>query len=443
MIYSRAGRSFLAVAGCLSTALSRLAAIEPVDILVFSKDPVMLRPRVAVSETFNDNIFSQLRGTSDLITTLSPGLNLQVGRTGFNTISLDYALNANFYADRTDLNAGEHSFDLRTRLQGSRLILNGTDRVQLLSSPVGLIEVFTSVPSGPATPPVGGGEGGAPGVGGETTGSPAIGDTSGPPRAGEVLTTEERNVDRMVFADAYSLGYRIGEKTGAYLQGAHSTTDYESGIRNLYDINTLRATVGFGYQAFPKTSFFGELYYGQTATTPNFDAPKNPHVSFIGGFLGVRGQFTEKLSGVAKAGYESREFSDNSPTPSAPVVNVSLNHRLSQKTSITLDYTRLNEVSIQFARESYTADVVSAQLSQMLGSNGKWRASLGGSYNRFEYEGGSTPYNRYSANFNLAYQVQLWLSASLGYSYDRIEYVAVGSSGYDINRVTLGLAVGY
>lgn len=431
------------MAGCLSAAMGRLAAIEPADILVFSKDPVMLRPRVAVTETFNDNIFSQLRGTSDFITTLSPGLNLQVGRTGFNTISFDYTLNANFYADRSDLNAGEHSFGLRSGFRGSRLVLSGSDTIQLLSSPVGLVEVFASVPGASVLPPTGGGGTGTPGPGGETTGSPAVGDTSGAPRTGEALVTEERKVDRMVFSDSYNLGYLIGEKTGAYLQGTHSTLDYQEGIRNLYDINTLKATVGFGYQAFPKTSFFGELYYGQTATSPNYDAPKSPHVSFLGGFLGVRGSFTEKLSGVIKAGYESREFSNHAPAPSAPVVNVSLSHRLSEKTSLSLDYSRLHDVSVQFAGDSYTANAVNAQWSQRLGSSGKWRASIGGGYSRFEYESGSSPYDRYTANFSLAYQVQLWLNASLGYSYDKIEYVAVGSSGYDINRVTLGLAVGY
>ena len=431
------------MAACFSVAIAQVGAIEPADVLVFTMDPVMLRPRVALSETYNDNIFSLQNGEGDFLTTLSPGLNLQVGKSGLNFISLDYTLNENFYANRSDLNAGEHNFGLNTRFFGSKLVVTGTDRVQLLSSPIGLVQVFSPFPVGPVSPPTGGGDTGTAGGGGGAPSSTVVGETPGASGSGEALITEERNVKRTVFFDSYNIGYRLGEKTGAYLQGLHSSTDYERGIQNIFDIDTLQATAGFGYQAFPKTSVFGEIFYGQTTTTPNTDASKIPDLSFVGGSFGVRGNLTEKLSGVVKAGYEIRRFSDNSSAPSAPVANLSLNYRFSNKTSLSLDYARLYDVSIQFAKVSYTANSLTAQLSQAIGSNGKWRASLGGSYSTFEYESGSSPYNRYSANFGLAYQVQVWLTANLGYSFDRISYVSSGSAGYDINRISLSLALGY
>jgi hypothetical protein len=209
----------------------------------------------------------------------------------------------------------------------------------------------------------------------------------------------------------------------------------------------VRGTAGFGYRAFPKTGFFGEIYYGQTVTTPNFPAPNVPHVNFIGSFIGARGSFTDKISGVVKAGYESREFSDNSSAPGSPVVDLSLNYAMSAKRSVLLSYARLHDVSVQFARESYTADAVTLRLGQTFGPAGKWNVSIGGSYGTYAYEqvGGATgrQYDRYSGNINLAYQIQLWLSANLGYNFDAIRSGGGGVADYDINRVGLSLAVGY
>lgn len=424
-------------------------AIEPADVLIYSKEPFSARPRFDLTETYNDNIFSRPNGADDFITTISPGLNLRVGRPERNSLSFDYRFSHHFYVDRDDLDSDEHSFELRSRLQGERLVLTGNDRIQLLSSPIGLVEVIG--PGRQATPPISGGrdpQTGQPTAPTPTPGPVVPGDQpTSPIRGGEVIATvEERNVDRTTFYDAYNLGYVISEKTSVYLQGVHTTTDYESGIR-LFDITTLRGTAGFGYQAFPKTGFFGEVYYGQTSIDPNFPSPGPPHVNFIGGFLGARGNFTEKLTGAVKVGYESREFSDDTSAPSSPVVDLSLAHRLSEKTSIQLNFARLHDVSIQFERESYTANVARLSLSQALGTSGKWRASIGGSYGLFEYDTTSgspdREYNIYSAYFALIYQIQDWLGANFSYNFDTIKSDSGGVAEYDVNRVSLGVSVGY
>lgn len=391
-----------------------LAAAEAADYLLFSKGPLLLRPRLSVSEEYNNNIFSQEEGEGDLITTISPGLNIQFGRAANNFIALDYSFGQHFYLDRGDLNAGEHSFGLRSRIQGERLVLSGYDNVQLLSSPVGLVTEYVTVfepvesvpaPGGGTTPPVG---------------SELPGSVRGP----EVISAiADRNVDRNSFSDNYSLGYGLSEKTGVYLQGQHATTDYEQGI-GLYDINTLRATGGFAFQAFPKVAFFGDVSYGQTATTPNFPERKNPHVEIIGGALGARGSFTPRLSGTVKVGYETRKFSDNTTAPSSPVADVALSYRSTEKGLVSLSFARLHDVSIQYGRQSYTANVVSTQWDQVLGSSHKWRTTVGGRFGMFDYlstdAGSQRGYDQYSAYFRLAYRIQLWLSANLGYAWDSI-----------------------
>jgi hypothetical protein len=438
-------KTLMVIAAGLTTVLGPLKAIEPQDILVFSKEPFLLKPRLALNETYNDNVFSRPNAKEDFYTTISPGLNVRLGKEIGNFISLDYNFSQRFHVNLPELNAGEHSFAIRNRLQGNRLVLTGSDSISLLSNPIGVSEEVNLVRPRETTPPVtvpGGDEGGVP----IPTPPPTV-DPGSPIRGGEVLTIfEERNVDYNSHSHSYNLGYAISEKTGTYVQGQYSSTDYEEGV-GLYDLNTWRATGGFAFHALPKTSFFGEVYYGQTETTPNFTAPSVPNVRFIGGSLGARGSFTEKLTGQVRVGYETREFEDNADAPSSPVADMSLNYRLSAKSSLSLSYARSHDVSVQYAKESYTANTVSGQFNQVLGSSGKWRASVGGSWGMIEYEstvGSATrEYDQYSAYFGLEYRLQLWLSMRLGYSFSALRYGADRLSDYDVNRVNLGLAIGY
>ncbi|MCF7765983.1 MAG: outer membrane beta-barrel protein [Verrucomicrobia bacterium] len=432
---------FLALMGASVPAL-RSDAADASNYLVFSRGPFLMRPRVALAESYNDNLFSQPDGTGDLITSVSPGLNLQLGRQSGNHISLDYGFSEHFYLDRSDLNSGEHRFGLQTRLQGKRLILTGSDSLQFLSSPIGLVSFVSATP-----PPVDPGQGTGGGGGGSGGGDPITVDP-GAVQGGEVITSiGDRNVDRTTFSDNYNLGYGISEKTGVYLQGSHSATDFENGVV-LYDLTTVRATGGFGYRAFPKVSLFGELFYRDTSTTPNFPGPENPDLSAIGGFLGARGNFTPKLSGTVRVGYEQREASNGADVPSAPVADLSLSHRFSDKTSMSLNFSRINDVSVQFASQVFTANTAGLQLSQALGSSGKWRSNVGVGYSMFKYEtlgvaDANTDFDQFSANFGLAYQIQMWLSASLGYSFIGIRSDSAGIPEYDVNQIGLSLSLGY
>src|SRR5207244_7801152 len=134
------------------------------------------------------------------------------------------------------------------------------------------------------------------------------------------VVTEE-NIDRTTFYDNYTLAYKFGEKTSAYVQGLYSAIDYESGVR-LLDLTAYSGTGGFAYQVFPKTVVFGEGYYRVTATAPNLPGPKLPEVSFVGGAFGARGNFTPKIVGTLRVGYETRTFANQTAAPSSPVVNL-------------------------------------------------------------------------------------------------------------------------
>jgi len=392
--------NFSLIAG-LSTVVLR--SVEPSDVLYYSKGPVSLRPQLGLTEAYNDNIFysSKENEKADLVSTISPGFNLDLGRLEDNHLFLTYEYDQVLYADNTRLNTSQHLLDFATKLEGARLRLEGSDSIHFLSNLIG---------------------------GGERS---SIGD---------------RNVDSTTYSDNYTLTYEISPKTSAYLGGNYSATDYEEGI-GLYDVNTLTGTAGFGFKAFPNLAFFGEIYYGQQAVEPNFAGPKGPHADFVGGFLGARGNFTERLTGTLKLGYEDREFSDGTPTPSAPVVEISLTEKFTEKTSLSLAYARRTQSSVQFAAYSYTSDQASIELAQALGNTGKLEARVGSAFSMNEYEQTPTFAQRtdsyWSGYANLTYHIQTWLKATLGYDYQNFGSDAAGVIDYDVNRVTLRVAVGY
>ena len=398
----------------LATAIScaTISALEPEDFLVFRTGPFSLRPQLALSEQYNDNLFYQEKDTvQDFITIVSPGLKLELGKQTHNFISLAYTMDQLFYIDNPDLETTQHLIELRNHLEWQKLMLEGSDRIQFLSNPLGgVVE--------------------------------RVVDTNG------VVTVLGNNIDRTVWDDAYTLTYLLGEKAGIYVRGNHNSVDYRQRV-GLYDLETLSGTGGFSYRAFAKTAFFGEVYYGQTATDPNSPfLPSNPDLNFIGGYVGVRGNFTPKLSGMAKLGYESREFGDGTSAPSEPVVDLSLTQQFSERTALTLSYSRLNTVSVQYSRQTYTADSIGLQLSQIFGATGKWRASVGGSYVMYQYEvtgpsSNNTQYDYLRGSANLSYQIQKWLTSSVGYDFERVSGDSRAVIDYTVNRVSLRLAIGY
>ncbi|MCI0534678.1 MAG: hypothetical protein L0Z50_05570 [Verrucomicrobiales bacterium] len=382
-----------------------------------------LKPQLGLAEVYNDNLFAQTENkTADLTSVISPGLGVLVGKRSDDYLTLNYTFNQYIYADRTDLNTSEHLLELNANLEGKRIGLRGTDRVQLLSSPLGNERLL---------------------------------DVQSPDLS---FAAVESNIDRTTFYDSYMLSYRTSEKTSVYGQGVRSRIDYEDRAF-LFDITTYSGTGGFGFQAFPKTVLFGEGFYGTTTSEANPAVVERltaggrtvssigQQVTFIGGGLGARGSFTPKLAGLVRAGYEVREIEDGASLPGAPVVNLGLTYQYSPKTVFTVNYVRRQDVSVYFERQSYTSDVISVQANQSLGSKGKWKATGGGYYALYDYSPAEElphrSYNVYTLYFSLAYQVQQWLTSSLSYERTSVLGGSTDVTAYDANRITLRFSIGY
>lgn len=404
---------------CLALAAGLASAHEAnaVDLskaLAFTAGPVTIRPHLALGEVYDDNVFylpDELDVLDDFLFYVNLGASFSIGREitvnpwmdffeeEGNFITVDYTLNHVDYLEINYLDTDNHMLNIRNRIKGNRLALKGTDRFALLN---GLL---------------GGGTG------------------------------YRQSVERFLMTDNYQADYQLSPKTRFYVNGFHLYNDYEK-TAPLYDLRTWRATGGFGYMPFAKTSLFGEAHYGQSIPDPNLKTMvQGPSMDFFGGYLGIQGRFTERLRGMLKAGYEARAYSDGSPAVNSPIVEASLTHRFRENTATTLTYSHQDILSVEYAGVSYMLDLLSLRIDHRFGATGRFVASLQGSYQMANYRDSPGLSGRtddwYRINLDLAYMVKLWMMAGIGYEYELFNSSYKGVIDYDVNRVTLKIAIGY
>jgi hypothetical protein len=374
-------------------------------MLLIQKGPVALKPQLELNQTYNDNITYREENTeSDLITTVSPGLSVQVGSQTFNYIDFTYFFDRVIYWDSDALSANQHRANLAMRFEKSRFLLEGLDEFKNLTSPL---------------------------AGGISVGG--------------------AQVERNLLLDLYKLTYDLSEKTALYAEAFRSWNDYESEVA-LYDSVTLTGTLGFEYKAFSRTSFFGEVYYGETDTDKNFAFQRDyPTARFVGGFIGARGAFTEQLFGSIKAGYEYRTYKGLDDSTSAPVVALSLTEQFSPRSALTLSYARSQRESAQFVGSTYVNDSVILNYLQHITEDGRLRGNASVSYNSSTYEEGgrvdaavaSRHDDLIAAGLTITYDIKLWLRAFGSYNFEFLDSSIASIQDYRVNRVTLGMQLGF
>lgn len=393
-------------------------AFQASDVLSYSVGPVTLRPGVVLSQRYDDNILYRQDGPTkigDFVTTLNPNLTLILGHKPIsnpwideadffpNYISVGYTLSENVYAKTSDLNYADQTIDTESQYTTSRVYITGRDRFQILNGIVG---------------------------GYENVGAKA---------------------GRIAFSDNYKVGYNITEKTSVYVMGSYSAVDYASGTL-LLDVNTWRGTLGLMWKALPKTSFFSEGFYGQTAVNPNVASlKKGPHLTSLGGYVGMSRLLATKFKGTVKVGLEQRQFVGNTGQSITPVVEGRLSYMFTQKTTAELRYVRSSNVSLQQIGVAYTSDNMGMSLYQTLTPSGKLRAVVGGNYTISSFDqtanNPSRNDNWLSLNAGLTYYLRAWMTTSLGYEYEKfsINYSQRFANiiDYNASRVTLRLAIGY
>jgi hypothetical protein len=377
---------------------------------------------------------------SDLITTVTPGLQVQYGAPAGNKVNLSGQFDEVTYLQHRSDNTTQSHMAIGTIFDSGAFSFRGNDRLNFLSSLLG------------------GGSGyGALGV----------------------------LVNARTWDDTYNFRLDLSDKTSLYATAVHTDVDYDPGTAIL-DFNTLMGTVGAAYSPAAKLALTTEGSYGQTAVAGNSAVREvGPHSQFMGVNIGAKGEFTPKIEGSVKAGLEFRDFPGLADTHStlSPVFDLAITYNVTLKTIVTLDYSRRTDVSSNYGAQSLSADSFTLTVQESLGPTGKWILTgrttgylrefssvqlpvpilatdargnlLFDQIGRAVYSSVSGDYARsetiISFGIQVSYQPRPWLTASISYDFDqytsRLKDPRVASLhpfiDYVDNRATFRIAIGF
>ena len=408
----------------LVTPVASTLGFEARDLFAVSAGPVVLHPRFSFSTAYDDNIyflpsdypkdeFRFPRSRDDFLYTISPGLNARLGRLGGdNQIEFNYQFQQLVYAENDQSDSSNHSFDLSATVRGSRLSYDCNNSLQILNS---ILSGYRATVEG--------------------------------------IPLEAGNVERNYVDLNHNFDYSLGAKTHILLEGTYRLRDYPVNqilSRTYYNQEEWRATTGFGYNLRPKIRLAGRLYYGQIERSPNVDRnaagepiPDPPRADYVGGTIGANGNFTPKLSGDVRVGYEHRWFSDEGGDDGYPVARVGLTERFTEKTSLSISYNRSGGVSA--TRGTQTANVTisdSADLhfQQVVGLRRPVVLSVNFRYVQTDYSRSSVSLEHLDVQAGASYRLQPWAALFANYTY---QFGTRTAYDYTVNVVSLGVNFGY
>jgi len=396
------------------------AGFDPSNFLTYDIKGVVLQPQFDVGVTATDNLFfGRNEGrVSDVITTFSPGLRLQVGRDTANQASLEYMHDEVVVMDHSDFGRGQDRLDFNVRFKKDKFTLDGSDRVQFLSSILG--------------------------------GGSAI---------------YRQLVNRRAWTDNYRLTYDWTSKTDLYLQGLHDDLNYDSNLNTSYLLNqtTYQGLVGSSYELTAKYRLTTEAYFGYSQPRSINTHQLTSDSQYYGGSVGLKGSFTSKLTGTAKIGYEQRDFvSGPSAASATPAISLTLNYQQDAKRTFSLNYDRRTGISQNFMSQLQVLDTVTFSVIQGLGEGNRWAVRGTANFSnrdmaRERLSGQPSLISlartdvAYGLGLGLFYKPQNWMTWSLSYSFDSYSISTEDPRllqifpypSYHVNSVSLSASIGF
>ena len=408
-------------------------AFEPEDILAPSIGPVLILPKATLSTSYEDNVFlsgNNIKNVDDVVTTFSPGVGLQYGQNLLdnNYIGIDYSPSFLWYADNNELNTDNHSlsFGINYQKEG-KFTFSGTDKIDLNNTLLRGREraLFSNLEDG-------------------SEGSKGL------------------LIKRFSSIDRYRFEYTISPKTSVYISTSADVVDYEESAHyyyktvfgdlipySLFDVSNWNNTIGFGWQGLSKVKFYGSFFYGITSVETNLSSMGlRPDSDISGGHISANAEFSERLTGSLQLGYQTRDFDllDNGiggNTHSLPIIQTELQYQYTEKGAVSFAYTRGGNVSVESPNNALTSDFISLIVEQQLGTTGKFSVKFDSRYQIDSYEtSNALEYKYLRLGVGLTYRFNQWMRSNLSYNTEIFDSNK-GNIDYNLNRVMLGLSVGY
>lgn len=398
----RVGKRFKIFGVCVGVTLLSWSpdgdAMDPEKYLSYQIGRFVVKPRVVLEETYSNNVFYRSDvEEEDFITVFSPGLTGSLGRPESNNINVSYIPSVVRYMDNDSLNTVNHGIGAGLNWSRSKLTLQGSSDVQMLGGLIGGFRNFVN----------------------ETT-------------------------ERRVSDHRYSLSYRMTSKLSVAFRGNVSGTDYEESAR-LLDESLWRTSAGLAYDYKDDVSISGNIFVGGAKAEPNAGMLEGADSDSVGGFIAANGDFTSKLRGEVRLGYESRDLSLPGEVADGVVAGAEVTYEPSNRTQLELDFDRTNGFAVQNARATRTSNRVAFTARQMIGSSRPiwWSSSFSYQNSAFvgAFDGREDKIMVLSSG--LTYVAQEWLRFQFRLNYDRFDSSSSGVVDYNQFRVTLGAVIGY
>lgn len=352
--------------------------------------PVDLHPYLNTSVTYDDNVYVRnVNKKEDVYFLISPGLLVQRSK-GDNLLELEYRADLYRYIDTAgDNNVNDHNLRGAAHLNtDGRLWMKLDDLAR----------------------------------DGHEPRSEAV----------AVAAALNRYYSNDVTAEA---GYELTKKLGLSLAYENYYVDYynEDEVNNPVDYRD-RSDNGVAltakYQVMPKTKVlvqgtFKDIYHTDNNPADTLAPQLNSREYWA--MTGVTWDITDKSTGVIKGGYEWKNFKSDAVNDfSTPVFLVSLNHRFTPKTSVTVEGSRQAYETDDPETDFYTSTKGAVKLGWKPAGKIEVSPFFSFSNNRYAGDTAVTPTlsvrrleNVYTYGLDVAYNMNKWIAFTLGYNHNQ------------------------
>ena len=410
------------------------------DYLKFDLGKWQVKPKFSMASIYTDNFQyrSSSLAESDNLLFFSPGFDVQYGSTEYNHVTFGYTHDQVIYVSHSDFNTSQDHLNLGVNLTHNRWNLTGTDQIDFLSSFIGIANAQRTI-----------------------------------------------LINRQPWKDAYTLTFDATERLRPYVVAYHNAIEYDS-TSGFYNTELFKGYVGTSYILTSRVKLFGDIYYGQESPSKTSESqPPVYYSAFYGGAFGATGQFTTRLSGTVRFGYELRSVPNNPAVKDtgSPVVALDLTYLPTQYSQILLTGSRSTSVSATTPTTSVESKVKLSAI-QYISTDLKWALQFDASASLIDLtdrtvKGLLIPFpiqtpsgpgtvsifssartgrsdKDYSLGLSLNYMPNRWLRASLGFNHEEYTftyndrkyayYVGNNLNGlqpYQVNSVTLQVSIGF